>query len=219
MLFDQTNAAGLTRAHQNPRGDVTPSRVACNAPQILCIPFSIILQTRHFAIVLTLLWASRISYSTKVMTLGWEDSNILNVLAAVLAACYSTQLIYINQLPLLDYWLTSIITRCNHISNKWINHMYVWMAQEKDNCSRCKKAKLQAGIKPTALCSAIDKENLIEFLLDFSILLIQLLHGLCTSFLCLSCDPSCDVMWHYTVTSCHVNVTLVMWHFPALPSV
>ena len=25
----------------------------------------------------------------------------------------------------------------------------------------CKKAKLQAGIKPTALCSAIDKENLI----------------------------------------------------------
>ena len=25
----------------------------------------------------------------------------------------------------------------------------------------------QAGIKPTALCSAIDKENLIEFLLDF----------------------------------------------------
>jgi len=31
----------------------------------------------------------------------------------------------------------------------------------------CKKAKLQAGIKPTALCSAIDKENSIEFLLDF----------------------------------------------------
>jgi len=31
----------------------------------------------------------------------------------------------------------------------------------------CKKAKLQAGIKPTALCSAINKENSIEFLLDF----------------------------------------------------
>jgi len=30
-----------------------------------------------------------------------------------------------------------------------------------------KKAKLQAGIKPTALCLAIDKENSIEFLLDF----------------------------------------------------
>jgi len=31
----------------------------------------------------------------------------------------------------------------------------------------CKVAKLQAGIKPTALCSAIDKKNSIEFLLDF----------------------------------------------------
>ena len=31
----------------------------------------------------------------------------------------------------------------------------------------CKKAKLQARIKPTAFCSAIDKENSIEFLLDF----------------------------------------------------
>jgi len=31
----------------------------------------------------------------------------------------------------------------------------------------CKKAKLQAKIKPTALCSVIDKENSIEFLLDF----------------------------------------------------
>jgi len=30
-----------------------------------------------------------------------------------------------------------------------------------------KEAKLQARIKPTALCSAIDKENSIEFLLDF----------------------------------------------------
>jgi len=28
------------------------------------------------------------------------------------------------------------------------------------------KAKLQARIKPTALCSAIDKKNSIEFLLD-----------------------------------------------------
>jgi len=30
----------------------------------------------------------------------------------------------------------------------------------------CKKAKLQTGIKPTALCSAIDKENSIESPLD-----------------------------------------------------
>jgi len=31
----------------------------------------------------------------------------------------------------------------------------------------CQRAKLHAGIKPTALCSAFDKENSIEFLLDF----------------------------------------------------
>jgi len=43
-----------------------------------------------------------------------------------------------------------------------------------------KKAKLQAGIKPTVLCSAIDKENLIESPLDFAILYIQLLLWLCT---------------------------------------
>ena len=43
-----------------------------------------------------------------------------------------------------------------------------------------KEAKLQAGIKPTALCSAIDKENSIESLLDFAILYIQLLLWLYT---------------------------------------
>jgi len=59
----------------------------------------------------------------------------------------------------------------------------------------CKKAKLQARIKPTALCSAIDKENSIESPLDFSTLLIQLLHGLYTTFPHLSYDPSCDIMW------------------------
>jgi len=35
------------------------------------------------------------------------------------------------------------------------------------NPQPCKKVKLQAGIKPTALCLVIDKENSIEFLLDF----------------------------------------------------
>jgi len=43
-----------------------------------------------------------------------------------------------------------------------------------------KKAKLQAGIKPTVFCSATDKENSIEFLLDFATLYIQLLLWLCT---------------------------------------
>ena len=60
----------------------------------------------------------------------------------------------------------------------------------------CKIAKLQARIKPTAFCSAIDKENLIESLLDFPTLLIQLLHSLCTTFPHLSCDHHvtlCDV--------------------------
>ena len=34
------------------------------------------------------------------------------------------------------------------------------------NLKKCKVAKLQARIKPTAFCSAIDKENSIEFPLD-----------------------------------------------------
>ena len=38
---------------------------------------------------------------------------------------------------------------------------------ENTNTSKYKKAKLQARIKLTALCSAIDKENSIEFPLDF----------------------------------------------------
>ena len=70
--------------------------------------------------------------------------------------------------------------------------MEIWPNEVCDS----KIAKLQAGIKPTALCSAFDKENLIEFLL----LLIQLLHSLCTTFPCPSCDLSCDVMWCDAVT-------------------
>ena len=66
--------------------------------------------------------------------------------------------------------------------------------RQSRSLEKYKKAKLQAGIKPTALCSAIDKENLIEFPLDFSTLLIQLLHGLYTTFPYLSCDPSCDII-------------------------
>jgi len=31
----------------------------------------------------------------------------------------------------------------------------------------CQRAKLCAGIKPNALCSVLDKENSIEFSLDF----------------------------------------------------
>jgi len=74
------------------------------------------------------------------------------------------------------------------------NTLNTWINKElrKDYIHPCKKAKLQARIKPTALCSVIDKENSIEFLLDFPTLLIQLLHGLCTTFPHLSCDMLCD---------------------------
>ena len=55
-------------------------------------------------------------------------------------------------------------------------------------------ANSKARIKPTAPLLVFDKENSIEFLLDFFTLLIQLLHGLCTSFPYLSCDLSCNIM-------------------------
>ena len=68
--------------------------------------------------------------------------------------------------------------------------------------SFCKKAKLQARMKPTALCSAIDKENLIESLLDFATLYIQLLLWLCT----LSPTVLMSISW----LLCHIAVT-VTW--------
>jgi len=33
-------------------------------------------------------------------------------------------------------------------------------------CYHCQRAKLHTGIKPTALCSVLDKENLTKFSLD-----------------------------------------------------
>jgi len=67
-----------------------------------------------------------------------------------------------------------------------------------ENHGICKKAKLQARIKPTALCSAIDKENSIEFLLDF-------LYYLYNYYMV------CALSFHtYHVTSCDVTVTLVI---------
>jgi len=43
----------------------------------------------------------------------------------------------------------------------------IWGGQSIERGVGCKVAWLQAGIKPTALCSAFDKENSIEFPLDF----------------------------------------------------
>ena len=63
-----------------------------------------------------------------------------------------------------------------------------------------------ARIKPTALCSVIDKENSIESSYISCTLFIQLLYGLCTTFPWLLCD---FIVWHVTCDS-------VMWHFPIL---
>jgi len=63
----------------------------------------------------------------------------------------------------------------------------------------CKKAKLQAEIKPTALCSAINKENLIEFLLDF----LYYLYNYYMVYALFS--HTYHVTYH--MTSCHVTVT------------
>jgi len=62
--------------------------------------------------------------------------------------------------------------------------------------SSCKKAKLQAGIKPTALCLVIDKKNSIKFPLDF-------LHYLYNYYMV------CVLSSHaYHVTSCDCDMTL-----------
>jgi len=75
--------------------------------------------------------------------------------------------------------------------------MRIRMSRVQDGqCSRSvlssniRIASSRARIKPTAPLLVFDKKNSIEFLLDFSILLIQLLYSLCTSFPHLSCDPS-----------------------------
>jgi len=76
----------------------------------------------------------------------------------------------------------------------------------------CKEAKLQARIKPTAFCSAIDKENLIESPLDFAILYIQLLSWLYTLPSTVLMPVSwllCHILWPWLCDS--VTVT---WYFP-----
>jgi len=74
----------------------------------------------------------------------------------------------------------------------------------------CKEAKLQARIKPTALCLATDKENSIGFPLDF-------LHYLYNYYMvCALFSHTYHVthhvtsMWCDAVPFCHVTVT--MWH-------
>jgi len=91
-------------------------------------------------------------------------------------------------------------------------------------CQSCKGAKLQAGIKPTALCSAIDKENLIESPLDFATLYIQLLSWLCTLSPTVLMPVSwllCHMLWLWLVTMYNVTMTwlfcdsvTITWYFP-----
>ena len=69
------------------------------------------------------------------------------------------------------------LANCNCLSLRLVAEVSIWVGSvvlhsiiehdRNNKQSHCKKAKLQAGIKPTALCSAIDKENSIEFPLDF----------------------------------------------------
>ena len=84
-----------------------------------------------------------------------------------------------------------------------------------------KVAKLQAGIKPTTLCSVIDKENSIEFLLD---LLHYIYNYYCGYAPCLpqsSCYSSanflvichnCDLWPHVTWPFCdHCHTFVTLW--------
>jgi len=107
----------------------------------------------------------------------------------------------------------------------WRFPRYWWF-----NKQYCKEAKLQARIKPTALCSAIDKENLIESPLDFATLYIHLLSWLCTLPPTVLMPVSwllCHMLWLWPVTMCDMTVTwpfcdfghicdsvTVMWYFP-----
>ena len=75
------------------------------------------------------------------------------------------------------------------LKNGLIDIMHFIISRTENNAIQevlvilCKKAKLQAGIKPTALCSAIDKENSIESLLD----LLHYIYNYCCGYA--SCLP------------------------------
>jgi len=70
-------------------------------------------------------------------------------------------------------------------------------------CPWCKEAKLQAEIKPTALCSAIDKENLIESPLD---LLHYIYNYYCGYAPCL--PQSSYLSADFFVTCCDCDMTM-----------
>ena len=87
---------------------------------------------------------------------------------------------------------SSCISSVKNLIRTLLSSLYQLLNKEQ----LCKKAKLQAGIKPTALCSAIDKENSIEFSLD-SLHYLYNYYMVCTLF---------SYAYHVThhVTSCDV---------------
>jgi len=81
----------------------------------------------------------------------------------------------------------------------------------------CKKAKLQARIKPTVLCSAIDKENLIESLLDLLYYIynyyVAMLFGFHDLYATCQLTPLLHVV---TVMWLWCDSVMVTWYFPTL---
>ena len=91
-----------------------------------------------------------------------------------------------------------------------LNKRKVW---GKDKYLVCQRANSKPELSQLLL-SAFDKENLIEFLLDFLHYLYN--YYMVCALLSHAYHVTCHVtsMWCDAVTSCHVA-----WHFPALPSV
>jgi len=109
-------------------------------------------------------------------------------------------------------WLEMIISQGNFVTT------YSSIMQLCYDFS-CKKAKLQARIKLTALCSAIDKENSIEFSLDLLYYIYNYYYGyapcLPQSSYYLSADFSitCCDLWLCVIWPLCDSVT-VTWYFP-----
>ena len=108
---------------------------------------------------------------------------------------------------------------CRKVSYYMISHNGSYDRHRK--LVHYKKAKLQARIKPTAFCSVINKENSIEFLLNFLYYLYNYY------MVCALLSYAYHVIYHVTswdvmlwLWSCDCDyVTLVTWYFPALPSI
>ena len=85
-----------------------------------------------------------------------------------------------------------------------LNKRKVW---GKDKYLVCQRANSKPELSQLLFISIWQRE-LDRVSVRFSTLLIQLLHGLCTTFPCLSCDLSCDinVMWCCDLLSCGMTL-------------